>query len=130
MTTVLDEAAYVQTLAEFTPHPIHSDADNERAIAMLEAIDSLPKPTPEQLAAAEVLTTLVQDYESRYALGKATGAAVLRELMLARDLKRKDLEDLASRGTLADILNGKRNVGKSLAQKLGERFNVPYSVFL
>lgn len=131
MTTVLDEAAYVKTLAEFAPRPIHNDAENADATATLERIDALENPTREQIAVAEVLTTLIEAYESRYALERASGVELLRELMMANDLKQKDLEAvIGSRGMVSDLLHERRPISKGVARKLAERFSVPYTLFL
>ena len=43
MTAVLDNMTYVKALAEYSPRPIHDDAENARATAMLEKIDALEK---------------------------------------------------------------------------------------
>ncbi len=53
---------------EFSPRPIHDDTENERATAMLEKIGALENPTPEQIAVAEILTTLIEVYEKKYSL--------------------------------------------------------------
>jgi antitoxin component HigA of HigAB toxin-antitoxin module len=92
MTAVLDNGTYVKALAEYSPRPIHDDVENARATALLEQIDALENPTPEQIAVAEVLMTLIEAYESNYTLERASGVELLRELMAANDLKQKDLE--------------------------------------
>jgi HTH-type transcriptional regulator/antitoxin HigA len=131
MSTILNDARYLKALAEFKPRPIHDDAENAHATAMLEKIDALENPTPEQIAVAEIITTLIEAYESQYALKHASGAELLRELMLANDLKQKDLQSVVgSKGMVSDILNERRPISKGIARKLGERFNVPHTLFL
>lgn len=39
--------------------------DNERMIAKLEALDSLPGMTPEQASLAELITVLIEQFEQR-----------------------------------------------------------------
>lgn len=131
MTAVLDNITYVKALAEYSPRPIHDDAENARATALLENIDALENPTPEQIAVAEVLMTLIEAYESNYAMERASGVELLRELMVANDLKQKDLEAvLKSKGMVSDLLHGRRPISKGVAKKLSERFNVSYTLFL
>jgi len=131
MTALLNDETYVQALADYLPRPIHDDAENERATAMLEEIASLADPTPEQIAVAEILITLIEAYEKKYALERPSGIAVLRELMLANDMKQRDLEAIIkSKGLVSDILHGKRAISKGVAQKLATRFNVDYRLFL
>src|SRR5665213_3654666 len=96
-TADLDNGTYVKALAEYSPRPIHDDAENARATAMLEKIDALETPTPEQIAVAEVLMTLIEAYESKYAMERASGVELLHELLrhaLARSVSARS-RDLA-----------------------------------
>jgi len=128
---VLDDAAYVKALADFSPRPIHDDAENARATSMLEEIDALKDPTPEQIAVAEVFTTLIESYEKRCLLERPSGVELLRELMLANDLEQRDLEAIVkSKRLVSNLLRGRRAISKGLAQKLATRFNVDYRLFL
>ena len=45
-------------------------------------------------------------------------------------LKQADLAEIASQGTISDILSGRRGVSKALAKKMAERFQVSAAVFL
>jgi HTH-type transcriptional regulator/antitoxin HigA len=131
MTAVLDNGTYLKALAEYSPRPIHDDVENARATALLEQIDALENPTPEQIAVAEVLMTLIEAYELNYTLERASGVELLRELMAANDLKQKDLEVvLKSKGMVSDLLHGRRPISKGVARKLSARFNVSYTLFL
>jgi HTH-type transcriptional regulator/antitoxin HigA len=121
----------VNSLADFSPRPIHDDTENERATAMLEKIDALEAPSPEQVAVAEVLTTLIEAYEEKYSLERPSGVELLRELMLANDLKQRDLETIIkSKGLVLDLLHGRRPISNGVAQKLAARFNVDCRSFL
>lgn len=131
MTAVLDNGTYLKALTEYSPRPIHDDVENARATALLEQIDALENPTPEQIAVAEVLMTLIEAYELNYTLERASGVELLRELMAANDLKQKDLEVvLKSKGMVSDLLHGRRPISKGVARKLSARFNVSYTLFL
>jgi len=131
MTVVLDNGTYLKALTEYSPRPIHDDVENARATALLEQIDALENPTPEQIAVAEVLMTLIEAYELNYTLERASGVELLRELMAANDLKQKDLEVvLKSKGMVSDLLHGRRPISKGVARKLSARFNVSYTLFL
>jgi HTH-type transcriptional regulator/antitoxin HigA len=131
MTAVLDNMTYAKALAEYSPRPIHNDAENARATALLEKLDALENPTPEQIAVAEVLMTLIEAYESTYTMERASGVELLRELMAANDLKQRDLQAvLKSKGMVSDLLHGRRPISKGVAKKLSERFNVSYTLFL
>lgn len=87
--------------------------------------------TPEKQAVAEVLATLIEAYEERYAIEASTPLSVLRELMAANDLKQKDtVPYIGSKGIASEVLSGKREISKAMAHKLGKRFNVSHTLFL
>jgi len=130
MTAVLDEAAYAQALIEY-PRPIRNDPENERATALLEKLTAIENPTPEQAAVAEILATLIEAYEERYALAPASPLDTLHELMAANDLKQKDIAAfIGSRGVTSEVFHGRREISKAMAHKLAARFNVSHTLFL
>jgi HTH-type transcriptional regulator/antitoxin HigA len=131
MTASLDEAQYAQTLLDFQPRPIHDEAENARATKLLMRLSESGEITPEKQAVAEVLVTLIEAYEERYAIDASTPLSVLRELMAANDLKQKDVvPDIGSKGITSEVFSGKREISKAMAHKLGERFNVSHTLFL
>jgi HTH-type transcriptional regulator/antitoxin HigA len=131
MTALLNDALYAKTLLEYQPRPIHDDTENERATAMLERISEIENPTPEQEAIAEILVTLIETYEERYAMSASTPLSMLQELMLANGLKQKDIAPIiGSKGVTSEVLSGRRAISKAMAHKLGERFHVPHTMFL
>jgi len=132
MIAELDEAKYAKVLGEYKPRPIHTEEDNERAIAILERLDASEELSPEQEALAEILTTLIEKFEEeRYALSAASPSQILRELLEANGLKQTDLAKLiGSKGIASEILSGKRRISRSLAQIFAERFHVPYRLFV
>ena len=131
MSTTLDEAAYALVLGVYQPRPIHDDHENERATAMLEKLAAVKDPSPEQLAVGEILVTLIEEYEQRYSITKASPLDVLRELMDANDMKQKDIaEVIGSSGVTSQILSGQRAISKGVAHKLGARFRLPHTLFL
>ena len=78
----------------------------------------------------EALGEMIHAYEKRQAsLPDAEPRAVLRYLMDERRLSQSHLADLASQGTISDILSGKREISKALAKKLADRFQVSPAAF-
>src|SRR5580704_6077793 len=61
---VIDKVSYGRLLARATPRVIETDAENERAIAELERLDSLPRMTAEQRSLADLLTVLIEVFGS------------------------------------------------------------------
>lgn len=79
----------------------------------------------------EALGELIHTYEKRQApMVEAESREVLRYLMAEHDLRQADFADLASQGTINDILCGRREISKALAKKLAARFGVSAAVFL
>ena len=129
----LTEAAYGKLLSRARPRVIKTAAENERALAELEALDILSRPlTLEETTLAELLTVLIQQFEdAHYPLGHASPLDALREFMEARNLRQRDLIPIFGASSVAsDVLNGKRAISKTHARKLAEFFHVPVSLFI
>ena len=128
---VIDDVSYGKLLARATPRVIETDAENERAIAELERLDSLPRMTAEQKSLADLLTVLIERFEHRYEIGHAEPLDALRVLMEERGLRQRDLIGVfGSSSVTSDVVNGKREISKQHARKLAEFFHVPVSVFI
>ena len=80
---------------------------------------------------AELLTLLIEDFEEKhYALKCAGPIEVLNELMLANDLKQKDLVDVFGTPSIAsEVLSGKRKLNAEHIRRLSRRFKVSPEVF-
>ena len=128
----LDETKYGELLAKTRPHVIHNEKDLDHFTEALLELDSIGKPSREEQELAELLTTLIEQYESEfYRLRKARPTEIIRFLMEQKGLTPKNLEPITgSRGTTSDILNGKRPIGVAVAARLGEFFGVPPELFI
>ena len=80
---------------------------------------------------AELLTLLIEDFEEKhYALKAASPIEILGELMLANNLKQKDLLDIFGTPSIAsEVLSGKRRLNTEHIRKLSRRFKVSPEVF-
>src|SRR5580692_1200046 len=91
----LTESVYGKLLAKARPRVITTEAENERALAEVEALDDLAQKrslTPEEEELAELLTVLIEKFEdTHYDLGKATPLDALRDFMEVRGLRQRDL---------------------------------------
>src|ERR1035437_3056869 len=89
----LTETVYGELLSQARPRVIKTEAENERAIAELEALDTLGRPlTSEEEALAELLTMLVVQFEdAHYSLGRLEPLDALGELREVRNLRQRDL---------------------------------------
>lgn len=123
---------YGKLLAEYRPRSIHDEVENARAIAVLEALHAKRELTRAEEHLSDLFTALIRQYEDEcYALPAASPREKLAELMAANDLKNRDLaEVVGSKGVLSEILSGRREISRNVAQRLAERFGVPHTLFL
>jgi len=128
---LIDEKAYRQLVAKSLPRVIHSEEENERYIAQLEALHDRGHLRPEEEQLAELLTLLIEDFENRhYQLKSASPPELIRELMAANQLRQVDLLDVfGTASVVSEVLNGKRELSKTHIQKLSQRFHVSPEVF-
>ena len=111
---------------------IRNDQEFDRMAEDLEALCFKPKPTPEERALADLLTKLIEDYDSaHYPLPDIPPHEMVGYLMEQRGLKQADMVDLlGSRAQVSGLVNGKRAISKAQAKKLAAHFNVSTDVFL
>jgi HTH-type transcriptional regulator / antitoxin HigA len=128
---MVDEQAYRQLVGETLPHVIHTERENQRYIARLEALHDRGNLTREEEQLAELLTLLIEDFENKhYQLKPASPVEIVRELMAANNLKQADLiEDFGSVSVVSEVLNGKRDFAKAHIERLCRRFNVSPELF-
>jgi|SRR5271165_2693115 len=123
---------YASLLTSTLPEVIRSEAQNERHIALLEELDRKgSRMSAAERRMAELLTLLIEDFEEKhYSLKAASPLDVLNELMLANNLKQKDLVDVFGTPSIAsEVLGGKRRLNTDHIRKLSRRFRVSPEVF-
>lgn len=130
----INKAKYAALLTEVLPRPIQTEAQNERALKLVERLlakgdDQL---TAEESVLLELLIQLVERFEERrYAIPDAPPHRVLQTLIENRGLKQKDLLPIfGSSGIASEVINGKRAISKEQAKKLGEFFKLSPAAFL
>ncbi|MFB2974317.1 type II toxin-antitoxin system HigA family antitoxin [Aerosakkonema sp. BLCC-F183] len=124
---------YIKILAEPLPRVLHTEDEHKRLVKEVEKLMDLGEElTDEQAEVFDLLVTLIEQYENKhYQLKAATPQEILNELMLARELKQKDLvEVFGSKGIVSEVINGKRSISKNQAKALGEFFHVSAALFL
>jgi HTH-type transcriptional regulator/antitoxin HigA len=128
---VYDEEGYRNLVADALPRVIHSEEENERYIAVLEALHDHGDLTPEQEQLAELLTLLIEDFENKhYQFDPASPREIVRELMQANGLKQTDVLDVfGSPSVASEVLSGKRDLSKMHIQRLSNRFDVSPELF-
>ncbi len=132
MNATTARSEYASLLASTLPAVIRSEAENDRYIATLEALDRKGnRMSTAERRIAELLTLLIEDFEEKhYALEAASPLDVLTELMLANGLKQKDLLDVFGTPSIAsEVLAGKRRLNTDHIRRLSRRFKVSPEVF-
>jgi HTH-type transcriptional regulator/antitoxin HigA len=131
-TLELDEKTYGQLLGRALPHVIHTEEECERLTNELMRRDELTEGSPEAKELAELLTVLIDEYETRrYPIPKASPQQTLRHLMEARDLTQKDLwKVFGSREVTSDVFHGKRAISRTQAKRLADFFHVGVELFI
>jgi HTH-type transcriptional regulator/antitoxin HigA len=129
MSTVL--ANPVDMIRQGAPHIIHSDDELAEYTAALFDLTAKSDPMPEEEEAIELLTLLVDRYETqRYPLPDVEPAEMLRFLLDQNGLSQRDVAaELGSESTVSLVLSGRRPLNRDHIARLSERFHVSPAVF-
>jgi HTH-type transcriptional regulator / antitoxin HigA len=121
----------VEMIRQGAPRLLHSDEELAEYTTALMALTAKKKLTSEEEAAIELLTLLIEQYESQhYPIPNASPAQVLRFLLERNGLSQRDLAvELGSEATVSLILSGKRPLTRTHIERLSRRFHVSPSVF-
>jgi HTH-type transcriptional regulator/antitoxin HigA len=123
---------YRDLLVEYLPRPIRSERDYRHALRQLEEL-MVPRPGAARSQLIEVISTLVEQYESRTLPTPSVGpGAMLAHLLEARGMSRAELarQTGISPATISSALTGHRGISKRNAMLLGRQFNVSPAMFL
>ena len=113
------------------PRLIHNDEELEAYTNSLFELTAKENPTPDEERAIELLTLLVDRYESeRFPVPDSEPVDVLRFLLAANGLSQRDIvPELGSESTVSLVLSGKRQLNRDHIARLSKRFNVSPAVF-
>ena len=130
----INKTKYAALLSEALPRPIQTEAQNERALKIVDRLLAKGENqlTPEEGVLLELLIQLIERFEEQqYAIPAAPPHRVLQTLLANRGLKQKDLLSIfGSSGLASEVINGKRTISKEQARKLGEFFKLSPAAFL
>ena len=133
MTLTFNRDRYIDLLAEYQPKLIKTEAENDRALAMVEKLMHLSSRTPEQQELYELLIVLIEKFEQEFyqPQPETNPRSMLSFLMEQRDIQPSDLVNiLGSTEAVADLLNGKAQIDRSNAELLSQLFHVDLLLFL
>jgi len=126
----VNQKAYARLLVNALPSVIETEAQNQRAIAIMRTLMNRPR-TPEETQLLRLLSELIGSYERRAYPGDVEPREHLAGLMEERGIKRADLLPIfKSRSAISEVLSGKRGISRNQVKMLAEFFSVPVSLFL
>jgi HTH-type transcriptional regulator / antitoxin HigA len=138
-TLTFNEEKYIELFKELkiAPKVIETEPENEKCLAVVEALMFKGQNrTIEETALLRVLVILIEEFEEKYysfkEWQKTTPHEFLQHLMAGKGMKQSDLIGVLSMssGLISSIVNGKRQISKEQAKKLGAYFNVSPSLFI
>lgn len=124
---------YVELVREHPLRPIRSDAELDRAIAMIDRLSDRESLTPEEDDYLEVLSDLVEAFESEHDPEPVVAAAdMLRHLIESKGVPQAKVaaDTGVSESTISEILNGKRAVSRNARLAFADYFRVEPAVFI
>jgi HTH-type transcriptional regulator / antitoxin HigA len=132
MTQTINLKVYSQLVAEVTPKVIETEDEYKQFLAVTERLTFKQDQTPEESALYDLVTMLVETYESQhYSIEKSSPAEVLEHIIESSGI---DITDLAkifgSIETLDRVLAGQELINTSHAKALADRFKLSPQIFL
>jgi len=129
MSTALANPA--DMIKQGAPHIIRSDEELAEYTKALFGLTAKSRPTPEEEEAIELLTLLIERYETeRYPAPDADPVDVLQFLLDQNGLSQRDIaDDLGGESAVSLVLAGKRRLNRNHIERLSRRFHVSPAVF-
>jgi HTH-type transcriptional regulator/antitoxin HigA len=124
---------YFELVRAFPIRPLHTDAELDQAVAMIDSLIDREELAPEEQDYLDVLSDQVEKYESeQHPLPAVSEADMLRHLIEAREITQLKLS--ADTGivesTISNILSGKRGMSRNHIAALASYFKVSPAVFI
>jgi len=124
---------YRRLIAEVPPKVIHSERENRYYLEKLEELNGRwAELTKAEKDLYGTISVLIEDFEKKaYNIRATTPIEAIKELMLANNMRQKDLVGVFETPSIAsEVLKGKRGLTTDHIRRLGKRFNVSPAVFL
>jgi HTH-type transcriptional regulator/antitoxin HigA len=126
-------STYVELMKRFPLRPINDNVDLENAMALMDRLAVLDKPTQDQADYLHVLGTLIEEYEQNResAIPQLSPMDALRFLMQEHGMSASDLGRLLGQRQLGSaILRDARKLSKTHILILAKHFRVRADLFL
>jgi len=121
----------VEMIRSGAPRLIRSDRELAEYTRALLDLTSKPKPTAAEQEAINLLTLLIEHYETvRYPVPQGTAVEVLRGLLKRDGLKQAQLiPEFGNTACISSVIRGDRQFTRSHIARLSKRFRVSPAVF-
>lgn len=121
----------VEMIRKGAPRLIRNDKELGQYTRTLFELTAKPNPTRAEREAIDLITLLVDRYESeKYPIPDAEPVDVLRFLLDSNGLTQRDIApELGSEATVSLVLSGKRQLNRDHIARLSCRFRVSPAVF-
>jgi HTH-type transcriptional regulator / antitoxin HigA len=133
MTLTFSPTQYSELLSRHQPKLIKTEAENDRALAVVEELMHRSDLTPEEDELLNLLVLLIERFETEfYQCGAAsTPHSMLEFLMEQQDITQTDLLPIfASESEVQAVLKGDRDLTITQVKALATRFNVKPNAFI
>lgn len=132
MTLITNPESYAQLLVKYQPKVIETEAENDRAIALVQELEHKANRTPQEDTILKLLVTLIEKFEDeQYSIPSGTPHSMLLHLMEASDIKQENLVGvIGSRRVVSEVFNGKLNISKAQAKAWAKFFSVDVGLFI
>lgn len=124
---------YGQLLLDVLPASIDSDEEYNRIENIFNDLWNKEKLSPEEERLFNLLADLLEDY-GRKTIGEIppfTPRELLASLMKENNLKQTDMTKIfGTQSIVSEVLNGKREITKTQAKALSERFAIKVEAFI
>lgn len=130
---VKPDKKYLDCIKRFPLKPIRSDKENELAAEICdELLDNFDSLSPQEHDYLEVLSRLIEDYESRWQEEKEVEPReLIKFLMEQNNLTQTDLiPEFGTSSRTSEFLSGKRSLSLPQILKLAKRFKLSPTAFI
>ncbi|MFM7476333.1 MAG: type II toxin-antitoxin system HigA family antitoxin [Microcystis aeruginosa] len=132
MTLTFNPEKYKELLARHLPKVIRTEAENEKALVIVEELMHRQHRTPEEDELYELLIFLIGNFEKSFYLQESTTPhSMLLFLMEQQSVNKKDIARILGSDKIASsLIEGKGSITQEQAKLLGHFFNVDYSLLM
>ena len=124
---------YGELLSNVLPASIDNDEEYERIDKIFNELFNKKSLSPEESRLFALLADLLEDY-GRKIVGEIPSLEpreLLKSLMTDKGLKQIDLADIfGTQSVVSEVLSGKREITKSQAKALAEKFSMKIEAFI